>query len=912
MRTAGSWITNGTPTWGGEVAGKLEYHNNRWYASVNTAFVVRSTAGSEVLWAYNTGVVEASNDFRAPIFYDSINTGYYVNPNSDSVLANVLLASTIDSALYYDTALEIRERSFAGAQTTSLNNAPRLSFHWGGRVASQLVLDSANILNVMNGDCTGWTTFRAGDISGNIFIDRENTAYYADPNGTSALSTVTYGSNPNSGGGGGRVIPSTGSPYSLRQEFGSDNTGWRYGIAKNVSGTATIQFYVQDNGTAAATGDFRAPIFYDSDNTNYYLDPASSSVLGAVSLFSTNDAQLILNGNGSSWAGITFTDVAGTDYMFYNGSGSTFAIGGGGSNVANKKLHVHGGMTIGSGIAASSSGVNNLLVESAITSNQMYSQIFYDSNDTGYYIDPNSTADTALRMRGGALFGPNASWSAYLLVGGNGRGGYVDSTTVASVSTTNGNLHLDSASGFDTYINYYDGTNLFVGAGNSSTVRFAVYGSSDYSIASGSMRAPIFYDSDNTAFYINPNSTSQVSGANFNFGSTGRIYDDGNFHIDGLSSPVWINSIGNSTIELNTQTSGYVNIGNSGRAPLFYDSNNTAFFLDPASTSNLDIIRTYIGARDTNGNWATGFQNTPVSSKSFHGDIASGGPAGTWWFYESMRHSNASNYWGTQIAWGWEDNSNRLFQRNVSGNSFSGWVEYLNTGDRTFSGNLNMTGIIRSTASDMRAPIFYDQNDTGWYCDPNSTSKFVNVGIQTPPSAGSYLNIGGNNNYGGTGYNGFLTIFNSYGSASNPYQYWRLNSAGGFEIVNSAYNAVLFTFTQGGDFTAAGNVTAYSDRKIKDNFEPITNALNKVLQLNGVTFTRIDKEDTTKRYGGLVAQDVEAVLPEAVNINETMSYGEVMSVDYNATIALLVEAIKEQQTRINTLEQQIISLKEDK
>ena len=79
-----------------------------------------------------------------------------------------------------------------------------------------------------------------------------------------------------------------------------------------------------------------------------------------------------------------------------------------------------------------------------------------------------------------------------------------------------------------------------------------------------------------------------------------------------------------------------------------------------------------------------------------------------------------------------------------------------------------------------------------------------------------------------------------------------------------------------------------------------------------MTFTRIDKEDTTKRYGGLVAQDVQAVLPEAVDINETMSYGEVMSVDYNATIALLVEAIKEQQTRINKLEQQINSLEEDK
>jgi hypothetical protein len=117
----------------------------------------------------------------------------------------------------------------------------------------------------------------------------------------------------------------------------------------------------------------------------------------------------------------------------------------------------------------------------------------------------------------------------------------------------------------------------------------------------------------------------------------------------------------------------------------------------------------------------------------------------------------------------------------------------------------------------------------------------------------------------------------------------------------------LFTFTQGGDFTASGNVTAYSDRKLKDNFEPISDAVNKVLQLNGVTFTRIDKEDTAQRYAGLIAQDVEPVLPEAVQKNDTMSYGEVLSVDYNGTIALLVEAIKEQQAHINRLEQQINS-----
>ena len=93
-----------------------------------------------------------------------------------------------------------------------------------------------------------------------------------------------------------------------------------------------------------------------------------------------------------------------------------------------------------------------------------------------------------------------------------------------------------------------------------------------------------------TAYYINPNSGSQVSGSRFYFGSHGSVYDDGNFHIDGHSSPIWINSLSNSTIELNTQTSGYTNIGNSARSPIFYDSNDTNYYCDPNSNSRFNNI----------------------------------------------------------------------------------------------------------------------------------------------------------------------------------------------------------------------------------------------------------------------------------------------------------------------------------
>lgn len=69
------------------------------------------------------------------------------------------------------------------------------------------------------------------------------------------------------------------------------------------------------------------------------------------------------------------------------------------------------------------------------------------------------------------LSAANSSWGGQLQVGGNGRQ-FVGNTSTASVVTTNGNLHLDAASGADLYLNYYDGSRVRFGNGNNSVVAF--------------------------------------------------------------------------------------------------------------------------------------------------------------------------------------------------------------------------------------------------------------------------------------------------------------------------------------------------------------------------------------------------------------------------------------------------------
>ncbi len=110
-----------------------------------------------------------------------------------------------------------------------------------------------------------------------------------------------------------------------------------------------------------------------------------------------------------------------------------------------------------------------------------------------------------------------------------------------------------------------------------------------------------------------------------------------------------------------------------------------------------------------------------------------------------------------------------------------------------------------------------------------------------------------------------------------------------------------------GDGLFTGNITAYysSDISLKDNIRPIESAIFKVKQIRGVTFdwnTKAGKIEQEKGHDvGLIAQEVEKVLPEVVQIRED----GIKAVAYEKVVPLLVEAIKEQQVTIEDLTKRI-------
>jgi|UniRef100_A0A6C0JFH5 ubiquitin len=101
-----------------------------------------------------------------------------------------------------------------------------------------------------------------------------------------------------------------------------------------------------------------------------------------------------------------------------------------------------------------------------------------------------------------------------------------------------------------------------------------------------------------------------------------------------------------------------------------------------------------------------------------------------------------------------------------------------------------------------------------------------------------------------------------------------------------------YTLDVNGTIYASGDLIAFSDERKKTNIEPIPNALEKVLQLRGVTFDKIDGDD--RRHAGVIAQEVEKVLPEVVYTDKD----GMKSVAYGNVIGLLIEAIKEIKEKI--------------
>jgi hypothetical protein len=206
----------------------------------------------------------------------------------------------------------------------------------------------------------------------------------------------------------------------------------------------------------------------------------------------------------------------------------------------------------------------------------------------------------------------------------------------------------------------------------------------------------------------------------------------------------------------------------------------------------------------------------------------------------------------------------------------------------------------------------------GWSFAKITTTTGLSTGVAIPDKTWSGGVFNGDSievtNTGIDVFNAQMRVTNSTsGAAKITYS----NTANGFCFGFASVGGQRFIWQNGapteimslngsGTLTASGDVIAYgspSDSRLKTIKEKIPNALDKVMQLNGYRFdwNEVNEVAKIKEDIGVIAQEVEKVLPELARTNED-GY---MSVRYQGLIAVLIEAVKEQQKQIDELKKQI-------
>jgi hypothetical protein len=136
---------------------------------------------------------------------------------------------------------------------------------------------------------------------------------------------------------------------------------------------------------------------------------------------------------------------------------------------------------------------------------------------------------------------------------------------------------------------------------------------------------------------------------------------------------------------------------------------------------------------------------------------------------------------------------------------------------------------------------------------------------------------------------------------------YTLDVSGDTRIANGSLGVGVTPNATDGRIDASNDIVAFSssDKRLKENIQTLQDSLSKVINLNGVEFDWI--EETKIAHGheghdyGIIAQEVQAIMPEAVRTNST-GY---LAVRYEKLIPLLIEAIKEQQKQIDELKNRL-------
>jgi len=425
-----------------------------------------------------------------------------------------------------------------------------------------------------------------------------------------------------------------------------------------------------------------------------------------------------------------------------------------------------------------------------------------------------------------------------------------------------------------------------------------INGTTGLAVPLGTAAAPgVVNTTSATTGIYNPTSTTLGFATN----GTQALYINASQNV-GIGGSTGTTTVANGLAVNNATAANYpgYEIQTAGVTRMYFNANNAAAYI--ATVGSIPLISYVNGAEamriDTSGNVGIG-TNSPSQKLDVNGlgrmRFTSGTGAGHW--LDTI--GNASRFFvgsdATAEAWRVYDSGGGGANRIYLDSSGNVGIGTSSPGNRLhISGASNaVSGVsIQSTGASGRKYTIYSASTGGLYF-----SNDTGGGDQMVLDASGNLLVG-TTALLATGTHSFVnsaTPLTLRNSASTAGRYW-------FTGPDSSASYLIYNNASTGVYVAYGNTTwsSTSDERLKTDLVPIKNAASKVSTLRAVT-GRFKTDEEGKSRSFLIAQDVQAVLPEAVDASDPDKLG----VQYTDVIPLLVAAIQELSAEVEALKAKV-------
>ena len=432
-------------------------------------------------------------------------------------------------------------------------------------------------------------------------------------------------------------------------------------------------------------------------------------------------------------------------------------------------------------------------------------------------------------------------------------------STYTPASHTHNYAGSSSAGGAATSANKVNGTLTFAGGA------FAAKSFNGSAAVTVNVPTATSHLSNNSGFI-----TTGATVAKANQLTTARTINGTSFNgTSNITTATWGNA---RTLTLTGNASGAVSINGGSNVTLSVSNNyasnaDTVDNLHATAFARADQTQA-VDLNTVNGKGIMTNAANADATTARHYPIAEAGTL----FYGTAAYGSANQIYGTF-------NSNRWFARGGGGSTTAktAWKEFAFKTDNVASATK------LATARSIWGQSF---NGTGNVSGSLTSTNFLLNDSTTNP----YLKL-------------VLNSINWYCQAYNGYMY----------LGNGSTNSIRIDSTGNlyspKNIVTVGEVTAYSssDKRLKKNIKSITNSLDIIEKLNPVQFNwnqkakGLNKEKDERNNYGLIAQEVEEILPELIH----PIYDKYKSVDYEQLIPILIQSIKELKEEVDTLKNKI-------